>query len=202
MSSSSSAAWWPLMAPIMWTLPPSCAFTCVWSSPLEGSLWRGPLSAPPHCSGGSTCPKPPGDGPRSAPLEVCLYFVEEFGSQYNKGDHCWWVLLFGISLTPSALLFMVLARVAKLRDQTWSFSASMSSCLSSVQILSPDMHSCLLEVVFLPRRFFSKLHAKETHLCSASMLEVPFVLATQAMMCCLLLLAPLISVHHRFWPPL
>jgi hypothetical protein len=51
------------------------------------------------------------------------------------------VQLFGISLTLSALLSVVLAPVAGLCGLIWSFSEYMSFCLGFVQSLSPDVLS-------------------------------------------------------------
>lgn len=58
------------------------------------------------------------------------------------------------SLTLFVLLVVVLASVARLWGQTWSFIASMNSCLGFVRSLSHSALSCLLVVVFLLRRHF------------------------------------------------
>ena len=48
---------------------------------------------------------------------------------------------------------MVLAVVARLYGQTWSFIVSMSSYLTFIQSLSLGVLTCLLVVVFLFRRY-------------------------------------------------
>jgi hypothetical protein len=58
------------------------------------------------------------------------------------------VLLSGVSLTLFALQFVVPARAVERCAQTWSFSASMSSYLSSARSSSPAVRNCLLVVVF------------------------------------------------------
>jgi hypothetical protein len=66
-------------------------------------------------------------------LRQCNITIDEF---YTQSSFIW--------PTPFSLLYVVLAHVS-----TWSFNASMSSCLDFVVSLSFDVLSCLLGGMFL-----------------------------------------------------
>jgi hypothetical protein len=95
----------------------------------------------------------------------------------------------GSRLTLSGQLFVLLAVVARLCGQTWSFIASMSSYLAFVQSLSLGVLTCLLVVVFLFQRclqsFVLRRHASVLLVC----LWFPLFLLPELL--CRLLASPL-----------